>query len=120
MKKQGEILKKLIKDDSRTATEIAALVGISRDTLYKLFPVEKLDEFYTFKFKKIGIDVLNPDKTVRAIDKIIPDNSARPLDTYNIMWVPLVNQRAYAGFLNGYADHEYIEDLPKIPFEVNS
>lgn len=34
----------------------------------------------------------------------------------NIMLVPLVNKYAYAGYLNGYGDDEYIEELPKIPF----
>lgn len=34
----------------------------------------------------------------------------------NIMEVPLVSQYAYAGFLSGYADPEYIESLPKVAF----
>lgn len=53
---------------------------------------------------------------------------AEPKDTYNlevshlngltssIMYVPLVNQYAYAGYLNGFGDEEYIDGLPKIPF----
>jgi phage repressor protein C with HTH and peptisase S24 domain len=32
------------------------------------------------------------------------------------MQVPLINQYAYAGYLSGFADNEYIENLPKIPF----
>ena len=36
----------------------------------------------------------------------------------NAMWVPLVNQYAYAGYLSGYGDEEYIESLPKFPFPV--
>ena len=31
--------------------------------------------------------------------------------------VPLVNQYAYAGYLTGYQDQEYIDQLPKIPFD---
>lgn len=34
----------------------------------------------------------------------------------SIKFVPLVNQYAYAGYLSGYGDNEYIESLPKIPF----
>lgn len=34
----------------------------------------------------------------------------------SIMHVPLVNQYAYAGYLSGFADNEYMENLPKIPF----
>ncbi|TDO67092.1 phage repressor protein C with HTH and peptisase S24 domain [Flavobacterium chryseum] len=36
----------------------------------------------------------------------------------NIMNVPLVNQYAYGGYLNGFNDPEFIEELPKIPFIV--
>ena len=35
------------------------------------------------------------------------------------MYVPLVNQYAYAGYMSGFSDPEYIEELPKIPFEVD-
>jgi transcriptional regulator with XRE-family HTH domain len=34
----------------------------------------------------------------------------------SIMQVPLVNQYAYAGYMSGFADNEYIDALPKIPF----
>lgn len=36
-----------------------------------------------------------------------------------IMIVPLVQDYAYAGYLAGYQDEEYIEDLPKHSFVVN-
>jgi phage repressor protein C with HTH and peptisase S24 domain len=38
------------------------------------------------------------------------------LNQLNIMHVPLVNKYAYAGYLNGFGDDEYIDELPKIPF----
>jgi DNA-binding transcriptional regulator YiaG len=34
----------------------------------------------------------------------------------SVMHVPLVNQYAYAGYLSGFADNEYVDNLPKIPF----
>lgn len=38
-------------------------------------------------------------------------------DEMSVMYVPLINQYAYGGYSNGgYADPEYIESLPKIPF----
>lgn len=37
----------------------------------------------------------------------------------DIMNVPLVNQYAYAGYICGFGDPEYIEDLPTIPFIVD-
>lgn len=39
-------------------------------------------------------------------------------DEYMTMLVPLVTQRAYAGYLAGYADPEYVETLQKIPIFV--
>jgi len=46
-------------------------------------------------------------------------NSANQIDIdLNVMLVPLVNQYAYGGYLNGFNDPTYIEELPKIPFLV--
>lgn len=36
-----------------------------------------------------------------------------------IMWVPVINQPAYAGYLNGYNDVTYIGSLPKEPWMVD-
>lgn len=43
-----------------------------------------------------------------------------PFIPSNIINVPLVGQYAYAGYLCGYADAEYIETLPTVPFIVDS
>lgn len=37
----------------------------------------------------------------------------------NVMYVPLVNQYAYGGYMSGYGDAEFIDELPKIPFIVD-
>ena len=41
--------------------------------------------------------------------------------TYGIHFkmVPFLGARAQAGFLSGWGDQDYIEDLPKIPWEVD-
>lgn len=44
---------------------------------------------------------------------------ARLLTNQDIMQVPLVNQYAYAGYVCGYGDPEFIEELPTIPFIVD-
>lgn len=36
-----------------------------------------------------------------------------------LMYVPLVNQYAYAGYLRGYSDASYIGSLPKMPWVVD-
>ncbi|MCF2218362.1 MULTISPECIES: S24 family peptidase [Chryseobacterium] len=47
-----------------------------------------------------------------------PNNSASPVaySDLKIMYVPLANQYAQAGYLSRFADEEYIESLPTIPF----
>lgn len=41
---------------------------------------------------------------------------AEPLNPNAIIYVPLVNQYAYAGYLNGYQSETYMNTLPTIPF----
>lgn len=37
----------------------------------------------------------------------------------DVVYIPLVNQYAYAGYLDGYSDVTYMDQLPKIPFIVD-
>lgn len=46
-------------------------------------------------------------------------SNAQPLSTEMYMNVPLVNQYAYGGYLNGYQDNTYMDSLPTIPFIVD-
>lgn len=41
---------------------------------------------------------------------------AEPLNPNAVLYVPLVNQYAYAGYLNGYQNETYMNTLPTIPF----
>lgn len=41
---------------------------------------------------------------------------AKPMKMEHVVYAPLVSQYAYAGYLSGYADDEYIERLPVVPF----
>lgn len=61
---------------------------------------------------EILIQYFSKDQTP-AIKKV---EEATPLNLNHIINVPLVNQYAYAGYLCGYADNEYIETLPTVPF----
>ena len=73
-----------------------------------------------------SIDCVSPiwllsDIGTPFIDKNVNENdiNAIPVIPEHILYVPLVNQYAYGGYLCGYADAEYIESLPKIPFIVD-
>lgn len=50
-------------------------------------------------------------------DQVTPNASY--VSEFDIQYVPLVNQYAYAGYLDGYNDITYLEQLPKIPFIVD-
>lgn len=54
--------------------------------------------------------------------KIYEEKQPEGLDVdYNevtTMYIPLISQYGYAGYLQGFADPEYIEELPKIPWAV--
>lgn len=43
-------------------------------------------------------------------------NQAEPLNPNTVLYVPLVNQYAHAGYLNGYQNDTYMTTLPTIPF----
>ncbi|TSE10325.1 LexA family transcriptional regulator [Aquimarina algiphila] len=60
---------------------------------------------------------LNADAT-KMIQNIESNSDAIPIDTLNVnvMMIPLVNQYAYAGYLNGFSDEDYVEELPKMPY----
>lgn len=53
----GENLKKLIELDDRDVVEIARLIGRKRNTIYKLYNKEKIDDYYVNKLKAIGLNV---------------------------------------------------------------
>lgn len=79
------------------------------DKILKAFPK------YSRKWLTEGVgDPLIPDAEYMAY-KI---ECSPALDT-NVMMVPLVNQYAHAGYMSGYADEEYVETLPKIPWIVD-
>lgn len=68
---------------------------------------------------------LNRDWLVRGVGEMLANENPTP--KYNeavpiqqdVVYIPLVNQFAYAGYLDGYSDCTYLEQLPKIPFIVD-
>lgn len=58
------------------------------------------------------------DKIVLQNHNVKNDEIVNIIDS-SVMLVPLVNQYAHAGYMSGYADEEYVETLPKIPWIVD-
>lgn len=101
----AEILKIIKYKDNLNQSEIAQEIGVSKqylsDTLNERYPFndelkQKLYERFTY---------LSTDKS--EVKPFIPRARAG---------VPLVSQYAYAGYLGGYGDPEYVEQLPTIDF----
>ncbi len=69
-----------------------------------------LDRFYKKYEKKLSDNKLSKGKK---------GGNAVVINGNNMMMVPLVSKYAYAGYLTGWGDDEYIENLPQIPWLVD-
>lgn len=47
-----------------------------------------------------------------------PREEAAPVINPNLVMAPLISKYAYAGYMAGYGDEEYIDTLPTVPFIV--
>ncbi|MDB5281145.1 MAG: hypothetical protein JWO06_220 [Bacteroidota bacterium] len=75
-----------------------------------------LEKFYGHYGKYLATNVSEPN--VKYYNKKENGNFI-DLGTQLLMQVPLVNQYAYAGYLTGYGDANYMDELPKVPFIVD-
>lgn len=82
------------------------------DMLVSTTPTEKTEEvFNTDEYRLLQ----------RKFNALLDDykelnKEAVPLNPNAVLYVPLVNQYAYAGYLNGYQNETYMNTLPTIPF----
>ena len=83
--------------------------------LFEVFPEAKSEQSSGKKGK--GSFVAEPVAKY-AINKKT-DGIILDLGDSLVMHVPLVNKYAYAGYLTGYGDAEYIDKLPRVPFAVD-
>lgn len=101
-----------------TQKELADKLGVTYQTIQnwesgKKIPKSKLNYIEEVFFNiENGLNIVS--ETIKTPNNI--EVSHLNALTSSIMHVPLVNQYAYAGYLSGYGDVEYIENLPKIPF----
>lgn len=97
-----------------TQTELAEKLGVSMRTVQNW-------EKGINKIPKSAITVLLSLEKNTEISHQLNDISVTYLsaETSSIMHVPLVNQYAYAGYMAGFGDPEYIESLPRIPFVLD-
>ncbi len=119
---EGELLRKYLKDKGLNQEEFASSLGMSRQGLGYHFRKEKLDYEFKQLLREHGILLFDENGRISSglPDAEDPGNASYVnFGEQLLMYVPLVNQYAYAGYLSGYADEEYVERLPKVPFLVD-
>ena len=117
-----------IKNDS----EVATALGYSRSSISEILNgsagvsrkfIDKLCSYYGVHDRYIteGKSPKFKNELIEQNRTLLPEPAARylPAGERVFMTVPLVNQYAYAGYLSGWADAEYLDILPRVPFIVD-
>lgn len=83
------------------------------DEQYEKFKAVYKEELKEYRLAQQGI--VNEPGNEYSTEMSIP----AAVGAYKVMWVPLVSIYAYAGYMSGYGDAEYISALPLEPFMVD-
>lgn len=108
-------LREILKERSISQQVVADALGINITNIRRYDDLSKRswDEIVTIA-KVIGVDI----SELIGLNISIPTaNETEPVTDPITKRVPLVNQYAYAGYLAGYKDQKYIDQLPIIPFD---
>lgn len=105
-------LKLFRKENKMTQVQLAEYLGVTQGFISQVEKgISQLPESIISKILSDGLYKLPQNK--------FPNNEVTFLDNPNFVMVSVVGQYAAAGYLKGYADEEYIDTLPKIPFFVD-
>tara|TARA_B100000378_G_scaffold70854_1_gene54069 strand:- start:4995 stop:5630 length:636 start_codon:yes stop_codon:yes gene_type:complete len=90
-------------------------LGLTQDQLAKKLGVSKRTIINYEKGETI------PDSKSELLHQILfkSEDEALPVDYGNYLQIPLIQHRARAGFLSGWGDPEYVQELPTILWEVD-
>ncbi|MEZ7496435.1 LexA family transcriptional regulator [Leeuwenhoekiella aequorea] len=111
----NEILQ-TIKERGLTAYEIAKATSLTEAGILKIINGESKNP------RKSTVDILNSFLRNYPTNKsvgVANENQAIWVDFENFIMVPIVSHRAQAGFLSGWGDEEYLDELPTYPWEVD-
>jgi hypothetical protein len=120
---EGGKLQEYLKENKVKQDALAIQLGYAdRHGLLYHFHKKVLGHEFKMKLRGAGIMLFDENGKINSTLHTPPSNSnaiALALTERNIMEVPLVNQYAYAGYLSGFKDEEYVEKLPTVPFIVD-
>ena len=75
--------------------------------------IQLFEDFYNVKIEDYNLD------NNEVVNEVNESSNAIYVEYGTFMLVPLVTHKAQAGFLSGWGDCEYIDELPKEAFEVD-
>jgi len=119
-KSEGDILREWIRENRSSAYKLADRLGVSSTAIYHQLNLDILSNSFVIKLEKAGINIFSKQMP-NAVPDTITKYQVSPLNINeaNILNVSLVQEYAYAGYMSGYSDTHYIDDLPTIPFIVD-
>ncbi|MCD7902002.1 MAG: peptidase S24 [Bacteroides sp.] len=110
----------LIKKEGLNPNQFYIKSGLGNGYLDKVGAVlrkptlKKIEE--TFPHWNIDWIIQEEGEMYREVKKVREMPNAVLMAANHVMYVPFVNQYAYAGYTSGYADNTYMDSLPTIPF----
>lgn len=109
-------IKKIRKSLDMTQTEFGEMLGVGLRSVQNW---ESGKRNISDSAKKLLELKLKGEHSSDNAQNVFKEPDAIWVNYNRFMMVPLVNHRAQAGFLLGYGDEDYYEELPKVPFEVD-
>lgn len=125
-KGEGAKLRDYLKKNKFNQEDLAIAMGYTgRHSLIYHFDKDILDYELKMNLRKNGVKLFDENGKIHLTSEVNEPpaqyGNAKPIDLGDklIMQVPLVSQHAYAGYLTGFADEEYVEQLSTVPFVVD-
>ncbi len=112
----SEKLLKLIEQKGVSSYEVSIKSGVSESTLSRI--LNGHTSKMSIKTQEMLAKYFNVDSSVFSENQelVIEANIIAP----NVINVPFISQYAYAGYLAGFQDNNYMDFLPRIPFFVDN
>ena len=107
---------------AKNKRELASLIGYTESSFSQIINSKvSLSNSFIKKLSKTDVRInenwlLTGEGEMIQNEKPKFESNAVFLPNVNIRMIPIVSQYAYAGYLSGYSDPEYIEALPTMPF----
>ncbi len=113
-------IKKIRSELGLTQAKLAEKLGVDRRTIINY---EQGSVIPDSKLKMLELIIKDSKRNVKSETKSETNTLKEPeaiwVEFNRFKLVPLVSHRAQAGFLSGWGDDEYEENLPRIPFEID-